>query len=62
MNHTKQGRIHLDLDEVVKLNHTTITFGSFNPISSHALPKTPRACFGVALCESPKPKQTQAWF
>ena len=30
MNLSKQGRIHLDLDDVVESNHTTITFGSFN--------------------------------
>ena len=30
MKLAKQGRIHLDLDEVVELSHATITFGSFN--------------------------------
>ena len=36
----KQGRIHLDLDEVVESNHAIVTFGSFDPVLLHVPPKT----------------------
>ena len=32
MKLAKQGRIHLDLDEVVESNHATVTFGLFDPV------------------------------
>ena len=38
MKLAKQGRIHLDLDEVAKSNHVIVTFGSFNPVSLHVPP------------------------
>ena len=59
MKLAKQGRIHLDLDEVVESNHATITFRSLNPILLHVPPKTLGACADTIQCESPKPKQTQ---
>ena len=59
MKLAKQGRIHLDLDEVVESNHVIVTFGSLNPVSLHVPPKTLEACTGTIQCESPKPKQTQ---
>ena len=40
----KQGRIHLDLDEIVESNHATVTFGSFDPIPLHASLKKPGTC------------------
>ena len=55
----KQGRIHLDLDEIVESNHATVTFGSIDPVLLHVPPKTPEACADTIQCESPKPKQTQ---
>ena len=59
MKLAKQGRIHLDLDEVVESNHATVTFGSLDPVSLHVPPKTLRACASTIQCESLKPKQTQ---
>ena len=59
MKLAKQGRIHLDLDEVVKSNHATVTFGSLDPVSLHVPPKTLGACASTIQCESSKPKQTQ---
>ena len=47
MKLSKQGRIHLDLDEVVELNHATVTFGSLDPILLHVPPKTLGACAGT---------------
>ena len=58
MKISKQGRIHLDLDEVVELNHATVTFGFLNPISLHVPPKTLGACAGTIQSKSSKPKQT----
>ena len=59
MKLVKQGRIHLDLDEVVESNHATVTFGSLNPISLHVPLKKLGACANTIQCESLKPKQTQ---
>ena len=59
MKLTKQGRIHLDMDEVVESNHATVTFESLNPVSLHVPHKTLEACADTIQCESPKPKQTQ---
>ena len=58
MKLSKQGRIHLDLDEVVESNHATITFGFLNPVSLHGPPKTLGACTSTIQCKSSKPKQT----
>ena len=46
----KQGRIHLDLDEVVESNHATITFGSLDPVLLHVPPKTLGACVNTIKC------------
>ena len=59
MKLAKQGRIHLDLDEVVESNHATVTFGSFDPIPLHVPLKKLGACASIIQCESLKPKQTQ---
>ena len=59
MKISQQGRIHLDLDEVVELNHATVTFGSLDPVLLHVPPKTLGACTGTIQCKSPKLKQTQ---
>ena len=59
MKLAKQGRIHLDLDEVVESNHVIVPFGFLDPISLHVPPKILGACVGTIQCESPKPKQTQ---
>ena len=59
MKLAKQGRIHLDLDEVVESNHATVTFGSIDPVLLHVPPKTLEACTDTIQCESSKPKQTQ---
>ena len=59
MKLAKQGRIHLDLDEVVESNHATVTFGSIDPVLLHVPPKTLGACADTIQCESTKPKQTQ---
>ena len=59
MKLAKQGRIHLDLDQVVESNHAIVTFGSLDPVSLHVLPKTLGTCIGIIQCKSPKPKQTQ---
>ena len=60
MKLAKQGRIHLDLDQVVESNHATITFGSLDPVSLHVPPKkTLGICTSTIQCKSPKPKQTQ---
>ena len=56
MKLAKQGRIHLDLDEVVELNHATVTFGSFDPVLLHVPPKTLGVCAGTIQCKSSKPK------
>ena len=60
MKLVRQGRIHLDLNEVVESNHAMITFGSFVPILLHVPPKTLGECTDTIQCESPKLKQTQA--
>ena len=44
MKLAKQGRIHLDLDEVVESNHATVAFGSLDPVLLHVPPKTLGAC------------------
>lgn len=59
MKLVKQRRIHLDLDEVVESNHTTVTFGSLDPVLLHVPLKKLGACADTIQCESPKPKQTQ---
>ena len=59
MKLAKQGRIHLDLDEVVESNHATVIFGSLDPVSLHVPPKTLGACVGTIQCKSLKLKQTQ---
>ena len=59
MKFAKQGRIHLDLDEVVEPNHATVTFGSFEPVPLHIPLKKLGACANIIQCESLKPKQTQ---
>ena len=59
MKLVKQGRIHLDLDEVVESNHATITFGSLDPVSLHVPLKKLGACANTIQCKSSKPKQTQ---
>ena len=59
MKLAKQGRIHLDLDQVIESNHVIVTFGSFNPIPLHIPPKTLGACAGTIQCELPRSKQTQ---
>ena len=51
MRLAKQGRIHLDLDEVVESNHATITFGSFDPIPLHVPLKKPGTCANTIQCE-----------
>ena len=56
MKLAKQGRIHLDLDEVVESNHATVTFGSLDLVLLHVSPKTLRACVDTIQCESSKPK------
>ena len=59
MKLAKQGRIHLDLDQVIESNHVIVTFGSFNPIPLHIPPKTLGAYTNTIQCELPKLKQTQ---
>ena len=59
MKLVKQGRIHLDLDEVVESNHATVTFGSLDPVSLHIPLKKLGACANTIQCASLKPKQTQ---
>ena len=59
MRLAKQGRIHLDLDEVVESNHATVTFGSFDPIPLHVPLKKLGTCVSTIQCEPLKPKQTQ---
>ena len=59
MKLAKQGRIHMDLDEVVKSNHATVTFGSLDPVSLHVPPKTMGTCASTIQCKSHKSKQTQ---
>ena len=54
MKLAKQGKIYLDLDEVVESTHTILTFGSFDPILLHVPPTK----LGIQ-CESLKPKQAQ---
>ena len=60
MKLVRQGRIHLDLDEVIESNHAAITFGSFDPVRIHVPPKALGACISSIQCESPKLKETQA--
>ena len=50
MRIAKQGRIHLDLDEVVESNHATVTFGSLDPVLLHVPPKTLGACVDTIQC------------
>ena len=52
MKLVKQGRIHLDLDEVVESNHATVTFGSLDPVSLHVPLKKLGACANTIQCES----------
>ena len=59
MKLAKQGKIYLDLDEVVKSNHTMVTFGSFNPVLLHVPPTKLGACTDTIQCKSSKQKQTQ---
>ena len=59
MKLVKQGRIHLDLDEVVESNHATVTFGSLDPVSLHVPLRKLGACANTIQYESLKPKQTQ---
>ena len=59
MKLAKQGRILLDLNEVVESNHATITFGTFDLIPLHVPLKKLGACATIIQCESLKPKQTQ---
>ena len=59
MKLAKQERIHLDLDEVVELNHAMVTFGSFDPVPLHVPLKKLGACANTIQCESLKPKRTQ---
>ena len=59
MNLVKQGRIHLDLDEIVESNYATVTFGSLDLVSLHVPPKTLGACVNTIQCKSLKPKQIQ---
>ena len=58
MKLAKQGRIHLNLDEIVESNHATFTFGSFDPVLLHASLKKLGAYASTIQCKSPKPKQT----
>ena len=51
MKLAKQGKIYLDLDEVVKSNHTMVTFGSFNPVLLHVPPTKLGACTNTIQCE-----------
>ena len=59
MKLAKQGRIHLDLDEVVESNHVTVTFGSYDLVPLHVPLKKLGACANTIQCKSLKPKQTQ---
>ena len=59
MKLVKQGRIHLDLDEVVESKHATVTFGSLDPVSLHVPLKKLGACANTIQCESLKLKQTE---
>ena len=59
MKLAKQGRIHLDLDEVVESNHVTVTFGSYDLVPLHVPLKKLGACVNTIQCKSLKPKQTQ---
>ena len=59
MKLAKQGRIHLDLDEIVESNHATVTFESFDRVPLHAPLKKLGTCANIIQCESLKPKQTQ---
>ena len=59
MKLAKQGRIHLDFDEVVKSNHVAVTFRSFNLVPLHIPLKTLGACTDTIWCKLPKLKQTQ---
>ena len=59
MKLAKQGRIHLDLDEVVESNHVIVTSGSFNLVPLHVPLMKLGTCTNTIQCESLKPKQTQ---
>ena len=59
MKLANQGRIHLDLDEVVESNHTMVTFGSFDLVPLHVPLKKLGTCVSTIQCKAPKPKQTQ---
>ena len=56
MKLAKQGRIHLNPDEVVESNHAIVTFGSLDPTPLHNPPKTLGACAGTIQCELPMSK------
>ena len=43
----KQGKIHLDLDEVVESNHVIVTFKSFDHVLLHGPPKTLGTCISI---------------
>ena len=55
MKLAKQGRIHLDLNEVVKSNHVIVIFGFLDLVSLHVPPKTLGTCTSTIQCKSPKP-------
>ena len=59
MKLVNQGRIHLDLNEVVKSNHVIVIFGFLDLVSLHVPPKTLGTCTSTIQCKSPKPQQTQ---
>ena len=59
MKLAKQGRIRLDLKEVVESNHAMVTFRSFDPIPLHVPLKKLGTCANTIQCESLKPKRTQ---
>ena len=50
MKLAKQGRIHLDMDEVVESNHATVIFGFLDPVLLHVPPKTLGACVNTIKC------------
>ena len=55
MKLVNQGRIHLDLNEVVKSNHVIVIFGFLDLVSLHVPPKTLGTCTSTIQCKSPKP-------
>ena len=56
MKLAKQGKIHLDLDEVVELNHAMVTFGSFDPVPLHVPLKKLGTYASIIQCKPPIPK------